>query len=693
MPALRLRLVLLLPAAALGTSACDDGGGGSGPELCANRIDDDGDGATDCDDPDCTANPSCAPAAENCTNGVDDDGDGATDCDDSDCAAEPACVPTDEDCANGVDDDGDGATDCDDSDCTADPACVPPVEDCANGADDDGDGATDCDDADCTASPACAPRTENCRNGIDDDGDGATDCDDADCTGSADCVPSYEDCANGADDDGDGRTDCDDTADCAAAPGCAPVCNDTLDAFEPNDDIGSATPAASVAPTDTLYSVAGDADVFALDACVGGILTIDVSFLHAAGDIDIELLAADGNRLASAASADDDESLVWTGDRRGTVYLRVGMYGSAGCNTYRLATALEDAGCIWTEPDCANGIDDDGDGLTDCADAADCSADTYCLPETDCANGVDDDGDGLTDCLDPGCRATPQCTATGNDTCAAPFVLPDDPNGTWFGDTSALAGDYRGTCAGDGREAVFQFTVTTAGELTADTEGSAFDSVLYVRSGDCATGTQLACNDDVSRGIVWSSVTASLVPGTYTLFVDGFDAGANGPYRLNVGFRIVELCDDGVDNDGDGAIDCGDLDCAVDAACYPATCVEDAHEDNDTLATALPITDISPADALAVTPSDDDFWSIEVCDGAIVTIDCRFLHADGDVDIYLQDASGAELARSNGAADNEYISWTATSTATVYLRIDLYGTRDPCNVYRLGVDVNRTACP
>lgn len=46
--------------------------------------------------------------------------------------------------------------------------------------------------------------------------------------------------------------------------------------------------------------------------------------------------------------------------------------------------------------DCYNGIDDDGDGLIDCAD-----------PDCDCTeicdNGIDDDGDGLVDADDPDC--------------------------------------------------------------------------------------------------------------------------------------------------------------------------------------------------------------------------------------------------------------------------------------------------
>ena len=112
-----LRTTVLLAAFALAGPGCDDGGG--------------------------------TPPAESCANGADDDGDGATDCDDADCESDPACVPPDEDCGNGLDDDEDGATDCEDADCAATSECLPPVEDCGNGLDDDEDGATDCEDTDC----------------------------------------------------------------------------------------------------------------------------------------------------------------------------------------------------------------------------------------------------------------------------------------------------------------------------------------------------------------------------------------------------------------------------------------------------------------------------------------------------------------------------------------------------------------
>ncbi len=63
---------------------------------------------------------------------------------------------------------------------------------------------------------------------------------------------------------------------------------------------------------------------------------------------------------------------------------------------------------------CSNGIDDDGDGFTDCEDYS-CNRDgpdevvEYCrsLEEStleQCSNGIDDDGDGFIDCEDYSCN-------------------------------------------------------------------------------------------------------------------------------------------------------------------------------------------------------------------------------------------------------------------------------------------------
>ncbi len=106
-------------------------------------------------------------------------------------------MPSPEDCGNGLDDDCDGAVDCDDSDCAGDPSCAPMcvprelgVPMCTDRLDNDCDGQRDCTDPDC--SPF-GPMAE-CCNGIDDDGDGTTDLftcrcfDDSTCAG----VGSFE---------------------------------------------------------------------------------------------------------------------------------------------------------------------------------------------------------------------------------------------------------------------------------------------------------------------------------------------------------------------------------------------------------------------------------------------------------------------------------------------------------------------
>src|SRR5213593_332606 len=49
------------------------------------------------------------------------------------------------------------------------------------------------------------------------------------------------------------------------------------------------------------------------------------------------------------------------------------------------------------ESACQDLIDNDQDGLTDCADS-DCATDPECIPETNCSDGIDNEGDGEADC-------------------------------------------------------------------------------------------------------------------------------------------------------------------------------------------------------------------------------------------------------------------------------------------------------
>lgn len=100
-------------------------------DRCDNGEDDDRDGRTDQDDPEC----------ERCGDLEDNDADGLVDCDDKDCGSDPQCdvAPDTEVCDDrGKDEDGDGFADCEDTDCADDPSCAgttttttgPPIEGC-----------------------------------------------------------------------------------------------------------------------------------------------------------------------------------------------------------------------------------------------------------------------------------------------------------------------------------------------------------------------------------------------------------------------------------------------------------------------------------------------------------------------------------------------------------------------------------
>jgi hypothetical protein len=94
-------------------------------DLCDDTIDNDGDGVTDAEDPDCSIEGGFVGlgfGGPNCDDGIDNDGDEQTDGED------PGCNEAGEDaCSNGIDDDGDGFTDTGDEVTPGDPGCEPVI--------------------------------------------------------------------------------------------------------------------------------------------------------------------------------------------------------------------------------------------------------------------------------------------------------------------------------------------------------------------------------------------------------------------------------------------------------------------------------------------------------------------------------------------------------------------------------------
>jgi hypothetical protein len=81
---------------------------------------------------------------------------------------------------------------------------------------------------------------------------------------------------------------------------------------------------------------------------------------------------------------------------------------------------------------------------------------------------------------------------------------------------------------------VFRLTMTGTRWVTFATDGSGFDTVVYVRETTCATGTEAGCDDDSGMSVGASSLRVRLRPGTWYVFVDGDYSFSYGSISLDV---------------------------------------------------------------------------------------------------------------------------------------------------------------
>ena len=130
----------------------------------------------------------------------------------------------------------------------------------------------------------------------------------------------------------------------------------------------------------------------------------------------------------------------------------------------------------------------------------------------------------LCDCSGP-CVPEPP-----GDTCDTAETI-DAVSQTLDGTLDGYTPTEMGSCGGAGPERMFTFTVDHTVYFTATSEG--YDSVLYLRDG--CMGSELDCNDDISRRDHGSQISATLSPGTYVLFLDAYDSTVD-TYTLTLSF-------------------------------------------------------------------------------------------------------------------------------------------------------------
>ncbi len=118
----------------------------------------------------------------------------------------------------------------------------------------------------------------------------------------------------------------------------------------------------------------------------------------------------------------------------------------------------------------------------------------------------------------------------------------------------------------------FQFTPQVDGLVTFSTcNVASFDTDLGVYSGLCGALVAEACNGDTANCSVFTSEIPNFpVTGgvTYFIRIGSWEVLVGWPGELSIDYSpSVEICDNGVDDDGDTFVDCDDSDCITFPAC------------------------------------------------------------------------------------------------------------------------------
>ena len=174
-----------------------------------------------------------------------------------------------------------------------------------------------------------------------------------------------------------------------------------------------------------------------------------------------------------------------------------------------------------------------------------------------CSDGVDDDGDGETDCADTDCWGDVACLQScSQDETLSCFQEVLGGTAGWGDDLSVYTGH---SSSMTGPDRIFLFQQDVGVEATALLEGVDGGVGLSLLDEACASDAVAAFDRGaIEMGAPTSSTSRYLV-------VDGAD-GLAGSFTLFLECREV-ACEGGDDDDDDLASDCDDPDCAADPAC------------------------------------------------------------------------------------------------------------------------------
>jgi hypothetical protein len=157
--------------------------------------------------------------------------------------------------------------------------------------------------------------------------------------------------------------------------------------------------------------------------------------------------------------------------------------------------------------------------------------------EENCTNGIDDDGDGHIDCDDWKCYIDTQCNPHHHcESVSASYQNSLGVIWSYDGTSWRNTNDFEPSCgASGGIEGIVKWVAPETGRFRIDTEGSNYDTVLWVRRGTCM-GLELACNNDYGSN-QWSAVEINATRGD--VFIIGADTNGPGTPGSNIEVNVT----------------------------------------------------------------------------------------------------------------------------------------------------------
>ncbi|MEO8700209.1 MAG: hypothetical protein ABI867_09200 [Kofleriaceae bacterium] len=438
----------------------------------------------------------------------------------------------------------------------------------------------------CTSGFACSGTvgsrtcvTAQCNDGVDNNSDGVTDFpDDPGCDTISDNTettvcpgPLCPACSDGTDNDGDGTTDYPADPSCFAASGTTESCSQTepiaviTQKITAGTTIGQTndfTPTCGTTTGHTAPDVALQLDLpkmqslnlnlvgFAagthvlLDASCGGApLACSDPPNMAVGAVAAGryFVIVDGFSTAASAFTLDTTGVIAPG---GSCESPLFTAGAITCPVGLACIGTPGARTCFSE--CADGVDNNGNGFIDFPFDPGCTSPTDAIEEVvvcpgptcpACSNAADDDADGLTDFpSDFGCTSAGGTTEVlcPIETTPATLITLAQTAGTL---AAPAIDNYEQTCqASTGNDVAYGLQLPVpVKSLVIDTLGSVnTDTVLSLWDASC--GVQLGCDDDGAPGSDLRSVltVGDVAAGNYAIQVDSFGTTHNTAFVLNV---------------------------------------------------------------------------------------------------------------------------------------------------------------